>query len=341
MKKRVFLCLTTMLAILLMNPLNTSAKEENIIKCTYEFKGENLQFITSKDNVKLPIQNGKLLSGKKVYYGEDFEESYLKSSENNICPNITIEENDSNITIFVNSRNEELCNGNCYQLMADKGNPSVETKTSNAIGEYKKTSYFIPQFRKLKDETIEWTINNKDFYKINQSITLKDGSIVKVSEKLAKNIFTNNEKTIKIYRCISDENGKVIYTLESDSKSCSADLSKNDNQGEKSLSFNGASGANECQSTLLGSPTDEKSVAWLVQHLLNYLKVLGPMIIIVLSGVDFIKAMISGDDESLQKSYKKLMQRLILALVLFSVPTLVTFLLNLFGFMGDPLCGIE
>lgn len=68
------------------------------------------------------------------------------------------------------------------------------------------------------------------------------------------------------------------------------------------------------------------------------MRILGPMIVLIMSAVDFAKAIVMGDDETMQKCYKKLVKRLILAIALFFVPTLVTILLNIFGFVGGPVC---
>ena len=55
------------------------------------------------------------------------------------------------------------------------------------------------------------------------------------------------------------------------------------------------------------------------------------MIVLVLSALDFAKALISSDDEVMQKNYKKLISRLILILALYVVPLLVDILLQIFG----------
>ena len=65
------------------------------------------------------------------------------------------------------------------------------------------------------------------------------------------------------------------------------------------------------------------------------------MIILVLSAIDFTKAIVTGDDDTMQKCYKKLVKRLVLAILLFFVPTLVTVILELFGFIGDPICVLD
>lgn len=96
----------------------------------------------------------------------------------------------------------------------------------------------------------------------------------------------------------------------------------------------------DCNS-LLGSTEDEESVAWLFQQLLNYVKILGPILVVILSSLDFAKAIIASDDENMKKAERKLMIRLILAVALFLIPTLVGVLLNIFGITTDQICGLE
>ena len=97
----------------------------------------------------------------------------------------------------------------------------------------------------------------------------------------------------------------------------------------------------DCGSSLLVNPSDPNSVAWLLQKLLNYIKVLGPILVIVLSSVDFMKVIIKSDDDAMQKAGKKLGYRLILAALLFFIPTVVEVLLGIFGITSDPTCGIQ
>ena len=93
-------------------------------------------------------------------------------------------------------------------------------------------------------------------------------------------------------------------------------------------------------SGLLGDPNDENSVAWLLQQLLNYIKVLGPILVVVLSSIDFTLRIVNSDDDWMAKAKKKLGQRLILAALLFFVPTISMALLDIFGITADPTCGI-
>ena len=97
----------------------------------------------------------------------------------------------------------------------------------------------------------------------------------------------------------------------------------------------------DCNSSILGSPSDPDSVAWLVQQILNYIRALGPAIVVVLSGVEFAKVIVTSDDDGMKKAQKKLITRLVLIAVLFFVPTITIAVLDIFGMSNDPTCGLE
>lgn len=92
---------------------------------------------------------------------------------------------------------------------------------------------------------------------------------------------------------------------------------------------------------ILGDVNDEDSVAWLLQKILNYMKILGPTITIILGSIDFTKAIITSDEESMKKSQKKFINRLLSALALFFVPLLVQIMLDLFDITSNVTCGIK
>lgn len=86
---------------------------------------------------------------------------------------------------------------------------------------------------------------------------------------------------------------------------------------------------------LLGDPSDEDSVAWLVQLALNIVKVAGPILVVLLSSIDFIMVIVKSDSEAFAKAQKKLITRLILAILLFVIPVIVEVLLGVFGITGS------
>ena len=73
----------------------------------------------------------------------------------------------------------------------------------------------------------------------------------------------------------------------------------------------------------------------------NVIKIVGPVIVIVLSSIDFAKVIIKNDDEAMAKAQKKLIIRLILAASLFFIPLLVELALNIFGLTGSSTGGIK
>ena len=89
---------------------------------------------------------------------------------------------------------------------------------------------------------------------------------------------------------------------------------------------------------ILGSVQDEESVAWLLQKILNYIKILGPSLAIALGTIDFVKAIVTSDEKSMKETQKKFVNRLIAAFLLFFVPLIVQVLLNLFGFTTNIAC---
>ena len=114
----------------------------------------------------------------------------------------------------------------------------------------------------------------------------------------------------------------------------------NTQKANSNVSVDGYDQEQNC-SSLLGDPTDENSVAWLIQKLLNYVQIIGPLLVVILSSIEFAQVIIKSDDEAMAKATKKLTTRLILAASLFFLPIIVSALLNVFGLTTDPTCGLR
>lgn len=105
-------------------------------------------------------------------------------------------------------------------------------------------------------------------------------------------------------------------------------------------------GKNETNSKcidFLGDPTDSKSVAWLLQTFFNYIKVLGPILVLLFSAIDFTKTIMNSDEEAMKKSQKKLGIRLMCAVGIYFLPMLITLIINLVFGKADAssVCGIK
>lgn len=397
MNKKLIMFLATFLFIVLLSPINTKALQEKTVEqdklltCEYEYQNSNnitekLVYEVYSNSVNLAFNNGTKFNNLDTpwYHGANFEEIFLESSKINgntyTCPVLTVEENNNFITVFNNPKAQDKCNGTCKNLVSTKEmshkkgiatKKVISTSIGGSVGIYKSTKYILPYFRLLEDGSKEWSINGKKYIAVDEVAVVNDGKNkikIALNEDLINKIFNDNatRDNIEIYRCVtSPSKNNYTYLLSLTSNTCpKKDLSKKDNQENKSTSYDGAFGEPEKKDTtqedledwlddydkeqkcsgedsLLGNPADEDSVAWLLQQILNYLKILGPMIVVIMSSVDFGKAIIQSDDESMSKAQKKLIYRLLLAASLFFLPNLVSVLLNIFGITSDPLCGLE
>ena len=73
-----------------------------------------------------------------------------------------------------------------------------------------------------------------------------------------------------------------------------------------------------------------------INKIFNIIKVAGPLLAVLLGMIDFTKAVASGDaDKEMKDASKRFIRRLIAAALLFIIPTLLAFLINIF--IGDKL----
>lgn len=92
-----------------------------------------------------------------------------------------------------------------------------------------------------------------------------------------------------------------------------------------------------CEGTL-GSPDDPDSLAYFLQEIFNIFKFAAPLLVLVMTIIDFIKAITSQDKDMIFKVAKKTGIRIVLAIVLFFVPTFLNMFLSWVGAYST--CGI-
>ncbi len=91
--------------------------------------------------------------------------------------------------------------------------------------------------------------------------------------------------------------------------------------------------AKECNDIL------DPEVVKFLQQIFNVFKYLAPVLVLVFSTMDFVKAAASQDKEALKKASKTALKRFLLAVALFVVPTLLNYFFELLGFSGT--CDIK
>ena len=119
-------------------------------------------------------------------------------------------------------------------------------------------------------------------------------------------------------------------------KQCTGGTACEENNGNKK-------DINLCQE-ILGDPNDTGSVAYLLQKIFNYIKILGPLLVIILSSMDFTKVVMTGDEKSMKKAQSNLGIRLVCAALLFFLPNIIVLLFNIVldgSFDATSLCGIN
>ena len=83
---------------------------------------------------------------------------------------------------------------------------------------------------------------------------------------------------------------------------------------------------------------EEGSFGWLLNTILGYIRVIGPILVVLLSAIDFIKAVVGFDEKAMKEAQNKLIIRLVCAVALFLVPTLVQLL---FSFINETVCTLN
>ena len=93
----------------------------------------------------------------------------------------------------------------------------------------------------------------------------------------------------------------------------------------------------ECQS-IFGDPTDIDCPAYWMQWVLDVMKYIAIAALLILSTVDFIKALVANDKDALKKAGVTTAKRFIFCVLIFFLPILVDFVMELFGAYGT--CGM-
>ena len=112
-----------------------------------------------------------------------------------------------------------------------------------------------------------------------------------------------------------------------------------DKEANNSLNLVKKDGSVNCDGILT------KDAADLVDEVLNYIRIIAPILLILLTAVDFASAVFQQDNDAMKKATSKITKRLIAVVLLFFVPTIIRAIFNLKGVRDaieipdDPLCG--
>lgn len=94
-----------------------------------------------------------------------------------------------------------------------------------------------------------------------------------------------------------------------------------------------------CES-YLGNPEKKGQPAYYLHFIFNLMKYVAIVMLFVFTIVEFAKAIVASDQDTLKKALKKSVKRLIIAIIIFFLPILIEFLFEILGLYSASSCGI-
>lgn len=130
-------------------------------------------------------------------------------------------------------------------------------------------------------------------------------------------------------------NGTKIYHVTTEDKN----YWWNEVGDDESNNSSNNNGSLTCNYVLGEDYNDPQYIAYYVVRLLTFVKFSGPILVIIMTIIDLIKVLANGKNDELTKLGVKTLKRLMYAIMLFIIPTLLDWVFKLVGIYG--VCGIS
>ena len=176
----------------------------------------------------------------------------------------------------------------------------------------------------------------------NYTIYLPSNEIENVflqnSEQKSNNTFTCPDKG-KIW--LIEEAGiqAGYYKISTDAEEASEYSYTTDfNNGNVNINIDLPWGGTDCDS-LLGSGA-KGTPMYYIEFAFNLIKYLAIIMLFVFSIIEYAKAVASSDEKAIKKATTNTIKRLIIAVIIFFAPILISFLFRVLGIASDPSCGL-
>lgn len=128
----------------------------------------------------------------------------------------------------------------------------------------------------------------------------------------------------------SSQNITLVLNQPADEKNCSYGVNDAKKDNGLDVDNNPASPTYNSHYT----STDGKTACFF-KKIYNLLKILVPLAVIIFSIVDFLKVLFLSDDKNYKEAYAKLIRRVLIGILIFMVPSLIEFVINLAGMNAD------
>ncbi len=230
-----------------------------------------------------------------------------------------------------------------FKITIDSANSvNISYSSNNSVWqELPYSSDYVRVKNDIGTDTSAFFYNNN----LNQAITDRrnfDELFYELSENATKcpdMKFTYYVGNYYVYLENSFDDEFILGEQETDKPSNDNDNDNDDNLTED-LNPDFDFRAEDCES-YLGNPIDKGSPAYYLAFIFDLMKYAAIVILIVLTIIEFVKATASSNQDAMKKAIQNSIKRLLIAVIIFFVPTLVMFILQLFGITSATTCGIS
>jgi len=137
---------------------------------------------------------------------------------------------------------------------------------------------------------------------------------------------TNSSTLAQQAQTESRKNGYIAYY----GKEVDADTYFKEYIDEGIIEFEeGTPTCTEDYEAIFGRKDDPESIRYMVNEVLNYVRIIVPILIILFGVLDFAKAVIAGREDGMRKAQWDFVKRLLIGVAVFFVPTLVDIVMSL------------
>ena len=95
-----------------------------------------------------------------------------------------------------------------------------------------------------------------------------------------------------------------------------------------------------CKNIFMKNETELNDLGEAMQGFFNLIKIATPIIVLILTTIDYIKAIINQDDGEIKKATQRGVKRLIFGILIFLLPFLLDLIFHAFGLYDISTCGI-
>ncbi len=230
-------------------------------------------------------------------------------------------------------------NSDISKIQSDCKNQMKETCTSDQLSDYIENkvdmemkmvdalsvdaSYLHHSFSKIgcdeEDDIVKETTNKLEQY-VNTINEIYKDIKEKFKDILSDEAIENMDNTAEELVINIDEFIKQLFSFDDSELEKLAE--NKDNQVDCTAIF--------------GDPCDKNSLSLMcfITVIFNIIRYLIPAILIILGSIDFAKVVVSNEREAMSKALSTFIKRVIVAIVIFFLPLLIKFLLQIFGNSG-------